>query len=731
MRSELGAHPLGAPFDPCEDIPMQPDLTWLRPTLQQTRGARPWIALLALAGLAVPGWGHGGQYRGPGDTVPPGGGGLHGGGGGNGAGPAGPAAPLPGLGGAGGRGPNGRPGIGARAGLTGGGDPSVDLTQWTFWWEFNREPYLDLKNAIARVGPLTGSEGWFLGKGQRGEARESVYPTEEQIRTKVVPALVAALEKETNNDVVTGCLIALAKIGTARSGLGAERIQELLARRLRSPVQEIAETAAVALGILGDDAVVPALAALLADDERGRALVGAEEVPVRTRAFAAYGLGLVGSRTEGEGVRLDAVAGLHAALASDAARSFDLGTACVVALGLVPLATLQPEDRAQASEKGAPPRARTQQIDALLALLDDREQSTLVRAHVPIAVCRLLRPGADGAARLPDALDATYGERVLAALLARLTGSERNEVVQSCVLALGLLADADPGGLDARARAALAGVPQDVADLQSRHYAMIAMAKAGARRGAGDRAAGLEEASSFLLAQLARGKSDVRPWAALAIGVLCRALHEEGVDTAHLGELKAALRSALREEKDDQTIGAYAIAAGLAADQESAAVLLERFERLRGDEARGYVAVALGLLGERQALPAIQRVVRESKYRPELLRQAAIALGLLGDQKLVDDLVVMLRDATSLASQSAIAAALGRIGDRRSIDPLVEMLANEDLSGAARGLAAAALGVVADEEDLPWNTAIGVDLNYRATAPTLNDLGGTGILNIL
>jgi len=32
---------------------------------------------------------------------------------------------------------------------------------------------------------------------------------------------------------------------------------------------------------------------------------------------------------------------------------------------------------------------------------------------------------------------------------------------------------------------------------------------------------------------------------------------------------------------------------------------------------------------------------------------------------------------------------------------------------------------------MPWNSKISVDLNYRASTPTLNDQEGTGILNIL
>ena len=71
-------------------------------------------------------------------------------------------------------------------------------------------------------------------------------------------------------------------------------------------------------------------------------------------------------------------------------------------------------------------------------------------------------------------------------------------------------------------------------------------------------------------------------------------------------------------------------------------------------------------------------------------------------------------------------------GDHRSIDPLVTMLQNDGLTERARGFAAVALGIVADKEDLPWNSKIGVDLNYRASTSTLTDQSsGTGILDIL
>ena len=32
--------------------------------------------------------------------------------------------------------------------MTSGGLPPVDLTAWTFWWEFNKAPYLNLRDKI-------------------------------------------------------------------------------------------------------------------------------------------------------------------------------------------------------------------------------------------------------------------------------------------------------------------------------------------------------------------------------------------------------------------------------------------------------------------------------------------------------------------------------------------------------------------------------------------------------
>jgi HEAT repeat protein len=106
-------------------------------------------------------------------------------------------------------------------------------------------------------------------------------------------------------------------------------------------------------------------------------------------------------------------------------------------------------------------------------------------------------------------------------------------------------------------------------------------------------------------------------------------------------------------------------------------------------------------------------------------------LGLLGDKALVTTLISMLGEAKTLTTQAAIASALGFIGDNRSVDPLVVMLHDPSLTGAARGFAAVALGIVADKEPLPWNAKFSVDINYRANTTTLTGESGTGLLDIL
>jgi len=684
------------------------------------------LAACATLGLQELTFAHGGTYRGPGDTTPPGGGGAGGSGGptspGPGApggpGPTGPGTPAPG----GPTSPGGSPG-GSPSVTPGGAGGGPDLTGWSFWWEFNKEPYLNLKAAIWGGGVKTGTPGWFLGEGAREDAKDTRRPSDAQIRQKVVPALLRALETETNNDILTGCMIALAKIGDATDESGESRFEAAIKPHLKDGTQEIAETAAVSIGILANDHSKDLLIDLMSDNRRARDAVGSLEVDYRTRAFAAYGLALLGAKTQEASVRHDIVKALIEVLESEKTSTRDLKVACLISLGLVPLDPVRPIV-ASDEDPPAPESCRSGQIEYLLRLFENEaDYHHLIRAHAPAAAARLL----DG---LPVEEFELYKARIARTLLEKCDSrsKEPSEILQSSVLALGQLGDSDSDPLDVEIRDALIQVPKAIGDQQTRNFSLIALAQVGGRPGEGAEPS-KDVVSKHLLATMSRGKSSMQSWAGLSIGVYGRAMLESG----RLGDPEGAraLRDALEREKNDDKLGAFAIAAGILQDLEAQATLLERLESVRQENVRGYIAVGLGLMGSRGAITPIQRVVKESKYQPELLRQAAVALGLLGDKDLVDDLIEMLREAKGLASQAALASALGTIGDARSIDPLVAMLENQDLTASARGFAAVALGIVADKEALPWNSKLSVNLNYRATTETLNDAEGLGILNIL
>lgn len=670
-------------------------------------------------------WAHGGSYRGPGDTVPAGGGG-------GGGGTAGPSVPTPGGPGNGGPstpfGPAGTgPGGASTGGFGGGGTASTgerangELTSWEFWWAFNKEPYLNLKAAVHSNSVSTGSDEAFLGNGTRARAKNTLRPSEESIRTRIVPALRRALEKERANDIVTGALVALAKIGDAEGG--GETVA-LLSRFLGDPQQEIAETAAISLGISASDEAVGTLLHLVRDDPSARQALKTNEVPYRTRAFAAFGLGLVGARTNSDPIRQQIVGALLEIVRGPETSTRDIKVACMTALGLTPIDL---RDQGEAATGAA--ASREAQIAAIEACFADAAQHHLVRAHAPTALARLLTKDE---ARIPTALRLRVEQRLFTALDEH--SKERDTVQQSCILALGQLVDCDADAIDLAVRNCLSELADRAADTQTRAFCCIALAQIGGRaRTANADERGLRDIRNFLGEHLTKGSSAIRPWAGISIGVM-----EHALATASPGAFmpsstqKSALRAALAESRSPETLGAYAIASAIAYDGESKPILLEKLGSAPGEVSRGYVSVALGLLAARDALEPIQAIVRDAKYKPELLRQSAIALGLLGDKDLVPELCKMLQEAKGLSAQAALASALGFIGDARSIEPLIAMLENKErLTDSARGFAAVALGIVADKEELPWNSKVSIDLNYRANTTTLTGENGTGILDIL
>ncbi|MEM7308864.1 MAG: HEAT repeat domain-containing protein [Planctomycetota bacterium] len=693
-------------------------------TLALAARASAFVGATALCVSALH-FGHGGTYRGPGDTVPPGaGGGAGGGSAPTSPGPGAPGTPSP-------SGPStpgampGTPGSGPgapRPATGNGGLGGPDLSVWTFWWEFNKDRYLNLKDKIHQGPATSGSEGFWLGDGTRRQGEAAYKPSPEVVRETIVPALLAALKSETDQNILSGALIALARIGDERREDGSSPFEEVFVEYLTSSNLEVRETAAISLGILANDASVPTLRALLLDQKEGRKLVAGNEVHYRTRAFSAYGLGLIARKTANEDVRRSAARTLVEALESDRTATRDLQVAALVGFGLAGLDTVDVPDDV-AAEDVSPWTSLTAQMDWVLELFADADRHRLLRAHAPTALARLL-------ARMPRESAAREGfeERIVEALRAPLAkrSKEPDVVVQSSVLALGQIVDNDGDRRDRDAREDLIRASEKL-DPLSRRFALIALAQAAGRVGEGpDSGIGVKEAARVLGKSLSKGQAGIRPWAGLAVGVMDWDLSEDG-DAAPSG-----LLSALRTELDDRdtSFPAFALAAALAGDREALPALREGFDAERDWESRGYAAVALGLLNDTFSIEPIQKALEESSYKSELLKQCAIGLGLMGNKQAGRTLVRMLEEARSLGSQAAVATALGFIGDRDSVQPLITLL-QEAKQPKARAFAAVSLGLVADKERLPWNSPIAFGINYLASTETLNDPAGTGILNIL
>jgi HEAT repeat protein len=651
----------------------------MKPTL-----ARGVFAVLA---LSLPALAHGGSYRGP--TMPSGGVPPAGG-----APPAAPVAPPPG------------PGSGA--GATGAGPSIPDAVSWQVWWEFNKDPYV--QQTSGPRGPTTGSDDFYLGQ-RRAEAWvDTLLPSEADLRDRVVPAIVALLEAETNRDIQTACLMALGKMGAEAPGIDLEQV---IAARLSRDDQEVRETAALALGVTGRTKAMPLLFALLRNDPEGKRLCRKENVDDRMRAFAAYGLGLLARRDENAQRKQQVHDVLWAVLNEKGLKHRDLRTALVTALGLLcdPM-------------RGSHKRLAWLTVEELLEWYqrDEGRGDEAIQAHAPVAIARLLGRG-----------DSQLHDRCKQHFVATLNATDKrsNPILQSAAIALGILAlpvdaaGAGAGGesADAMVARALRTYWEKGHDRLARAFAIMALGRIG---GAANR--------TWLLDAYQRGNRTLeRPWAALALGLI--AADRIAVDGGEANEADAMVASILMDDlpvtRKPETQGALAVALGLTGYQPAGTTLQRLLRDGEHDETlAGYYCIGLALLGDVASVPTLSAILERSQRRPFLLLQSAVGLGRLGDRTANDRLLAMLEKSESVAVLSALANAIGQIGDRRAIDPLIAMSKDKELTKLSRAFVAAALGGVADRSTVPWNLPLSRDCNFGAPVDTLSN-GATGVLDIL
>jgi len=682
------------------------------------------VALLPQTVLA-----HGGQYRGPGDVVPPSPGGGRSTGGPSGpttGGPAGPGAPAPsgpttpGSSGPATGGPSGP--SGGRAAATGqrGVEMGDDLTTWDYWWEFNKDPFIRLKDAVQTGGPQTGSDDFYIGATRKSEAKDSLKPTDEQILSEILPALKKAIDDtlERDFDIISSCMVAMAKIGKDHPDFTLFSVFE---PRLKANNQEIRETAALSIGIaaIAGKPEIDLLVGLALDDQLGRKASEASEVADRTRAFAAYGLGLAAHKNTNIAIKTRAFQTLKSLIENKSITSRNLKVAAIQAMSLLNLGTSTDEEKVLLAD------AVKCLEDYYMLPLGSGEQ--LIQAHCPTSIAKLIGRGHEKAAYFKDLFAADLAEKGK-------TKRSSSDIARSCAMALGQLClpnnDKDVKvNPDGKHCDLLLDTYHDHKDAQTKYFSILALGQIG---GELNRTTLLKEFDKA-------GKATEKPWCALALGVYSFFGFEEQKRTSNSTDrnreiqfIGETLYEALKANKEPGVQSALAIGLGLNLHTEAADKMREMMVANTAKEGlAGYLCIGLALMNDTLSIEPIRNVVQQSVRRYDLLKQAAIALGKLGDKRVADDLQRLLTDGEpNLAKLSAIASALGFIGDQRTIAPLKALLLNKDLSQLSRAFAAVALGGVADKEPLPWNSKIGCNTNYRASVETLTNKS-SGILDIL
>lgn len=681
-------------------------------------------ASLSAFGICSP---HGGQYRPPNRNTPPR------------PNPHQPPPPPPPTGPLGGSGPVAPPGTGPSggpttpgagpprggtpgpatpgpnrggAGRTGGITLADDATRWSHWWEFNKDRYL-VRRASDELGPRTGSDDFYLGAGRRGLARDGLQPTRDDVERRVLPALLAANASTDDRDVVTAAMIAMAKVGASTD---ESALVDAFAARLARRDQEVRETAALALGLAGldGDRAIRLLTALVHGTSVASAACGGIPVDDRTRAFAAYALGLAARRSQRLATTYRAVRALRP-LVEDRRCNRHVLVGAIFGLGLLPLQA----GGASAEPSGGVRTLRASVLATLERCLLDRRgpgQQSL-QSHCATAIARLVQPTDDCAARYR----ALFRRLLQGSIDGRVVGHD-----QARAAALGLGRLGLPGAAGAAERAVLLDVWRRHRDQQTRYFAVLALGQIG----------GVENRNA-LMRELDRGtKALEKPWCALALGLgehrrLTRsATRRLAVEPDRL--VAQALLAEFHRARNRELAGALAVALGLTCCLDAAPALRARLDDSREDDAlAGYCCIGLALMRDDRAADKLRGILRTAERRPELMRQCAMALGHLGDRAAARDLHAMLaRPGVGVARLAAIAVALGHVGNRRSIGPLVELLADAKRPALTRAFAAAALGGIADPAPVPFGGVVACDINYRAAIESLTG-GGTGILDIL
>ncbi|MEN8148583.1 MAG: hypothetical protein ABFS86_02100 [Planctomycetota bacterium] len=418
--------------------------------------------------------------------------------------------------------------------------------------------------------------------------------------------------------------------------------------------------------------------------------------------------------------------------------------ACALALGLLRLTPRDPGHRrvvrhlrGQAGE-GMPDDCRA---CILLAMGLTRDTTFLEDLH------RVMRAGtATSEPPVPDQVLAAavaavgkIGEvhpgtvtRETATLLGRLRNLASVYTRRSIAIACGQIGSR-PGAMPS-VRTVLFRLLQDLVndeDATTRDYAVLSLGRLAATSTRSDRR---RRALAHLTRALARDSEDRASVALLALALFGRSStsargESEGVRTRLTRHLRDAEdvdslfvrlaiireRGVARHVKRIRNLSPLVVALGVLGDR-AAIPLLRRLvlDPSRSGRLRGYSALSLGLVGDRRAVSGAW-VQPAGIQEPDFMVLGSIGAGLAGDDDALPRLLRHLEtDRLGWAASEIVVRSAGKLGDRRAIEPLVGILRDRSAPGSLRSAAAIALADLFDRESPLLLTRVTKDLNYSA-----------------
>ena len=468
----------------------------------------------------------------------------------------------------------------------------------------------------------------------------------------------------------------------------------------------IREAAALGLGMLRRTDARCALAD--ADLKRARvqlfSTVSDASAQPRTRGFAALAIGLLSSA---EPASSDASARMTDALlrlldAPYAGQEVPVGL--LMALGQQPPSSLSDEGR----------QALTAAV--MKGRLNGKDLPDTTRAHAALTL------GTMGGAGV---------ESTLARVVAMRRGAGRN-VKRSAAVGWGRLA-AQLGPRERRAaeQRILAAIERE-RDPSTRHFLTMALVQPFTRDllEADKATVAGGETASHLLDFAARGTYLDRPYGALALGLVLRAVGGAvGTDATRAFRRQAleVLRAGLADRTDTDTRAAFVLALGLSRDAASRdARMLISADPARDGDVRAYALLGLVLEGSDAATHrlALERWA-SSRWRRHVLVLRALGLAASSGPS-VDPAVfldALVREKTvSLKAEAAI--ALGRLASPEAAKRLIQVALDPREQDLSRGMAILALGRMADPERVSSLVPLYESVQHRAMTDLTNELLG-------